>query len=71
MLIQKKANKFRSVTVLPIRHIKEEKQTESFYIYNKTIRKECLNAKMQMKTNTVKYISRHLKIVSRTTIQFL
>lgn len=59
MLIQKKANKILSVTVVPIRHVKEEKQIESFCIYSKTIRKECLNAKMQMKTNTVKYINRH------------
>lgn len=58
MLIQKKANKILSVTVVPIRHVKEEKQIESFCIYSKPIRKECLNAKMQMKTNTVKYINR-------------
>lgn len=45
MLIQKKANKILSVTVVPIRHVQEEKQIESFCIYSKTIRKECFICK--------------------------
>lgn len=45
MLIQKKANQFLSVTVLPMWHVKEEKQTETFCIYNKTIRKRVLECK--------------------------